>query len=55
MVVVGSEALQRSDAAAIHRAVTAVASGVARPAEPEWRVLNVLHRVRRSRESQFGL
>ena len=47
MVVVGSEVLQRSDAAAIHRAVTAIASGVGRPTETEWRVLNVLHRVRR--------
>ncbi|KAM4626456.1 NADH-ubiquinone oxidoreductase 75 kDa subunit, mitochondrial [Discoglossus pictus] len=47
MVVVGSGALQRNDAAAIHAAVSAIAqnartsSGVS----GEWKVLNILHRV----------
>ncbi|CAH1250085.1 NDUFS1 [Branchiostoma lanceolatum] len=47
MVVVGSEALQREDGAAVHKAVSALAQKlrVTNQAEGEWRVLNVLHRV----------
>lgn len=46
MVVVGSAALQRSDGAAIHAAVSTIAqnartkSGV----DPDWKVMNILHR-----------
>ncbi|XP_078465168.1 NADH-ubiquinone oxidoreductase 75 kDa subunit, mitochondrial-like [Lampetra planeri] len=48
MVVVGSAVLQRGDGAAVHAAVSAIAQS-ARLAiagtSPEWKVLNVLHRV----------
>ncbi|XP_063286148.1 NADH-ubiquinone oxidoreductase 75 kDa subunit, mitochondrial [Pelobates fuscus] len=47
MVVVGSNALQRKDGAAIHAAVSAIAQNVRTSSGvgEEWKVLNVLHRV----------
>ena len=45
MVIVGSVALQRSDADAIHTAVTTIANSLSKPENKEWRTLNVLQRV----------
>ncbi|XP_064419589.1 NADH-ubiquinone oxidoreductase 75 kDa subunit, mitochondrial [Latimeria chalumnae] len=47
MVVVGSTALQRSDGAAIHAAVSTIAQSIRTNSsvEENWKVLNVLHRV----------
>ena len=48
MVVVGSSALQRGDGTAIHRAVSTIAqtARVKSGCSEEWKVLNILHRVR---------
>ena len=48
MIVVGSGALQRDDGVAIHSLVSTVAqkARVNSKAGEEWKVLNVLHRVR---------
>ncbi len=48
MIVVGSTAIQRTDGAAIHAHVTRLAQNVraASGAGEDWRVLNVLHRVK---------
>jgi len=50
MVVVGSAALQGADGAAIHSAVAAIshAARVKSGCGEDWKVLNVLHRVRDS-------
>ena len=48
MVIVGSGALQRSDADAVHTAVTSIANSLSKPENKEWRTLNVLQRVRLS-------
>ncbi|NWW23747.1 NDUS1 oxidoreductase, partial [Falcunculus frontatus] len=47
MVVVGSAALQRSDGAAIHAAVSTIAQNARAKsgAGPDWKVMNILHRV----------
>ena len=45
MVIVGSGALQRPDADAIHTAVTSIANSLNKPDNKEWRILNVLQRV----------
>lgn len=46
IVVVGSGALQRDDGAAIHSAVTTICQKLRGSCDdPEWKVLNVLHRV----------
>uniref|UniRef100_H3B728 NADH-ubiquinone oxidoreductase 75 kDa subunit, mitochondrial n=1 Tax=Latimeria chalumnae TaxID=7897 RepID=H3B728_LATCH len=47
MVVVGSTALQRSDGAAIHAAVSTIAQSIRTNSsvEENWKVLNVLHRL----------
>ena len=47
MVIVGSVALQRPDADAIHTAVSSIANSLSRPEDKEWRTLNVLQRVSR--------
>ena len=52
MIIVGSGALQRQDGAAILSAAGQVASGVTRPADPEWNPLNILHRVRRTKSQE---
>ena len=48
MIVVGSAALQRKDGAAVHAAVCTLAqeARVKSGAGEDWRVLNILHRVR---------
>lgn len=47
MVVVGSGALQREDGAAIHSALTALSQKLRAGSDSsEWKVLNVLQRVR---------
>ena len=45
MVIVGSGALQRPDADALHSAVTSIANSVSKPDNKDWRTLNVLQRV----------
>ncbi|XP_048165745.1 NADH-ubiquinone oxidoreductase 75 kDa subunit, mitochondrial [Corvus hawaiiensis] len=47
MVVVGSAALQRSDGAAIHAAVSTIAQNARAKsgADADWKVMNILHRV----------
>ncbi|NWV41231.1 NDUS1 oxidoreductase, partial [Grantiella picta] len=47
MVVVGSAALQRSDGAAIHAAISTISQNarVKSGAGPDWKVMNILHRV----------
>ena len=45
MVIVGSGALQRADAEALHSAVTTIANSVSKPDNKDWRTLNVLQRV----------
>ncbi|NXU10038.1 NDUS1 oxidoreductase, partial [Pardalotus punctatus] len=47
VVVVGSAALQRSDGAAIHAAVSTIAQNARAKsgAGPDWKVMNILHRV----------
>ena len=45
MVVLGSGMLQRPDSAALHAAVSSIALQ-AHATEPDWKVLNILHRVR---------
>ena len=47
MVIVGSGALQRPDADALHSAVTSIANSVSKPDNKDWRTLNVLQRVGR--------
>ena len=47
MVIVGSGALQRADAEALHSAVTTIANSVSKPDNKDWRTLNVLQRVGR--------
>lgn len=46
MVVVGSAALQRSDGAAIHAAVSTIAQNARAKsgAGADWKVMNILHR-----------
>ena len=44
-MIVGSGALQRPDADAVHSAVTSIANSVSKPEDKEWRTLNVLQRV----------
>ena len=50
MVIVGSEMFERGDAAAIHAAVSAIAQKARIQSKPDegedWKVLNVLHRVK---------
>ena len=48
MVIVGSTALQRSDADAIHAAVSGIANSLSKSDEADWKTLNVLQRVRSS-------
>ena len=45
MVIVGSGALQRPDADALHSTVTSIANSVSKPGNKDWRTLNVLQRV----------
>ena len=45
MVIVGSGALQRPDADALHSAVISIANSVSKPDSKDWRTLNVLQRV----------
>merc|ERR1740131_586803 len=45
VVIVGSEALQRADGAAVLSLVQQIANNAKAGADPEWKVLNVLHRV----------
>jgi hypothetical protein len=45
MVIVGSGALQRPDADALHSTVTTIANSVSKPDSKDWRTLNVLQRV----------
>ena len=44
MVIVGSASLQRPDALGLYSTVSTIANGL-HPKTPNWRVLNVLHRV----------
>lgn len=45
IIVVGSTSLQRPDSVAILSSASTIACSVAKPAQADWKVLNVLHRV----------